>query len=159
MEFVQLVLEIKPRHFQLHNLLRFPSPRPGQVTESVLVALATHAGVVMHERVCECTLGVVCRGLGLYWPGCTRPLGANQLLFATRFRDRFWNEFLMIYGSLLDLFFMIFYVFSIIFRASNLYCVILDFGVNVSIIFDVFLDTFAVRARNLPNLQKHLFLQ
>jgi hypothetical protein len=44
--------------------MRFPSPsRADQVTESVLVVLATHAVVVSNERACECTLGLVCRGL------------------------------------------------------------------------------------------------
>ena len=51
----------------------FPPPsRADQVTESVLVALATHAGVARHKRACECTLGVVCGGLGLCSSGGTR---------------------------------------------------------------------------------------
>ena len=34
-----------------------PNSRADQVTENVLVALATHAGVANYERACECTPG------------------------------------------------------------------------------------------------------
>ena len=40
-----------------------------------------------------------------------------------------------------------------------MYWLFIDFGKDFDIFFDVFVDNFSLRARNLLNLQKHLFLQ
>ena len=84
---------------------------------------------------------------------------ANQLLFETRFSDRFWNDFLMISGCLLDIFFMIFYVLAPFLEDQVCIAFFLDVGVTFGIVFDVFLDTFTVLAGKLLNPQQHVFLQ
>ena len=70
------------------NLCAFRPPVTSQVTESVLIALATHAGAVRNERACECTLGGLLQGVGLYSPGDPRPRWCKSALFFGCLSDR-----------------------------------------------------------------------